>query len=193
MGNNTEEEKAVMDMMLELISKYGVLTINVLGIIVCVCIFINYSNLKSQRDKISDVLEGKRIRKKLNKRTHEMEVEEIEKKATPEEMRERREAFNRVCSWDQVISQLVPLFPLFGILGTVAGLMQQLRTQELDAIMESLNTALGTTLWGLIWAIILKTMVAFLSSRVIYEAEVMLEGYDKEFSDTIALRNITED
>ena len=48
--------------------------------------------------------------------------------------------------------------------------------------MTSLNTALDTTFWGLIFAILLKIIEAVFPSRIIYDVEVMLDDFDKKLN-----------
>jgi len=81
-----------------------------------------------------------------------------------------------------MLTQLIPIFPLLGILGTVAGLMLETKAGDIPAMLGSLDVALVTTFWGLIFAILLKIIEAVFPSRVIYDVEVMLDDFDKKMS-----------
>ena len=64
----------------------------------------------------------------------------------------------------------------------ISGLMLQVHGGGIEAMMNSLNTALDTTFWGLIFAILLKVIEAVFPSRIIYEVEVMLDDFDKKLN-----------
>ena len=51
---------------------------------------------------------------------------------------------------------------------------------EIEAMLSSLDTALTTTFWGLLVAIVLKTFDALLPSRIINDVEVMLDNFEKK-------------
>ena len=55
------------------------------------------------------------------------------------------------------ISQMIALFPLVGILGTVAGLISSGNTTNIEQIASGLGLAMWTTFSGLIASIILKS------------------------------------
>lgn len=182
-----------MSFIINFIAKYGSLLINAIGGVVFVFILKNSVTLSNHKTRIEGALNRKISRTKISKKTKEMKEEESEEKITPETIRNYEKDFNRTCSWYQVFSQMVPLFPLFGILGTVSGLMQQVNAQDIEGIFEALETALGTTVWGLIWAIGLKALVVIWPARIIHDTGVMLDDYYNKFSDTIALKNVVDD
>ena len=113
------------------------------------------------------------------------EIEETDDESatiTPDTIRKYETEFNKKCSWHGVLVQFIPIFPLLGILGTVAGLMLQIQSNDITGMMDSLDVALTTTLFGLIFAIALKVIEALFPSRVIYDVEVMLEDFEKKMS-----------
>ena len=77
-----------------------------------------------------------------------------------------------------------------GILGTVSGLIMQLKGQDLDMLFNSLDTALSSTFWGLIAAIALK-VISTASAKLIEDTENILDDYDKKFENSLKLGNIT--
>ena len=100
-----------------------------------------------------------------------------------------RKEFNETCSKYLTWAQAIPIFPLLGILGTVAGLILQVSTQDAGAIYAALNTALSSTLWGLIAAIILKIVEAWLGLGNINEIETYLSDYDIKYQDAKDMRD----
>lgn len=182
-----------MSFVVNFISKYGSLLINVFGIAVLVCILCNFFKLSNHKAKIEEVLNRRSSNARINIRTQEIEEEEIEERATPETIRNLDKNFNKTCSWYQVFSQMVPLFPLLGILGTVSGLMLQVDAQDINGILGALKTALDTTFLGLVWAIFLKIIVVVLPARIIHDAGIMLDNYYNKFDDTIKLGKLTDD
>lgn len=182
-----------MSWVLEMISKYGVHGITIVGVIMIIFVLKNWIRLSSQKGKIDDAINRKDKKAMINKKTQIIEEEVTGEVTAPERIREYEKEFNEMSASYQMLSQLVTLFPLFGILGTVAGLMLQVNAEDFAGIRSSLNTALGTTFWGLVWAIGLKFLMAIAPARIVFETEAMLESYDKQFNNIIALKNITED
>ena len=172
-----------MGFMLEFISKYGTVGIVLFGIAVAALLLWNGIDLSNQKSRIEEALKRKNNTYTLNAVSKEMEENEDEAAAiTPDTIRKYENAFNTKCSWHGVLVQCIPVFPLLGILGTVAGLMLQVQGGGIEAMMTSLNTALDTTFWGLIFAILLKVIEAVFPSRVIYDVEVMLDDFDKKLN-----------
>ena len=93
--------------------------------------------------------------------------------------------------------QLIPLFPLLGILGTVAGLIYQINSlsdaSQFEGLISSLNVSLYSTFWGLVFAIILKILDSLFPARIIYAIELLFEDYDKKLNNSIMLGNITSE
>ena len=182
-----------MNGVLEFISKYGVAVINICGGVLFIGIMVNMSMLKSQKDQIENVFNYKTKKSIINKKSGRME-EHVERRETEwNELIEREKGFSKVRSWYEVCIQCVTLFPLLGILGTVAGLMLQVAAQNLNEMMGSLNTALETTFYGLIWAISLKLIMSLSSARIIFDVDALLDNYFQGFDRSVALKNVTKD
>ena len=172
-----------MGFILEFISKYGTLGIVLFGIAVAILLFWNGIALSNQKGRIEEALKRKNNIYTLNVISKEIEETADEATAiTPDTIRKYENEFNTKCSWHGVLVQCIPIFPLLGILGTVAGLMLQVQGGGIEAMMTSLNTALDTTFWGLIFAILLKVIEAVFPSRIIYDVEVMLDDFDKKLN-----------
>ncbi len=178
-----------MKFLLQLISNYGVTTIIVIGVITFGGLFLNGQALSTQKGRIKDVLERKN--KKYNVNSNSKEIEETDDESvsiTPDTIRKYETEFNKKCSIHGVLVQIIPIFPLLGILGTVAGLILQIQAMnsggdpEGTGMLGSLDVALYTTLVGLIFAIALKFFDALFPSRIIYDVEVMMDDFDKKIN-----------
>lgn len=164
----------------------------VLGVLLLILLVINLVQLRWHYMQIKSSLSWSNTRTVFNKSTKEVEDKADSENVTPDTIRELQTAFNKTCSWHEAFSQLIPLFPLFGILGTVSGLILQLQASNIDQIFKSLDTALGTTFYGLVFAIILKFIDAVGPARTINETDIILDDYDKKFNTAIKLGNIEE-
>lgn len=162
------------------------------GIVVLAALVVNYITLLNQHKQIVSMMSWKNTRTMLNKKTHEVEDKSDSEKVTPDTIREFQTEFNHTASWHEALAQLIPLFPLFGILGTVSGLIMQLSANSLDKVFSSLNTALGSTFFGLVFAIVLKFFDTLWPAKTINETEIILEDYDKKLNNAIMLGNIDE-
>ena len=172
-----------MKLLLQFIENYAVEAIVILGVVNAVLLLVNGLSLSNQKNKIEEALERRGKKYKFNGESKEIEETDDESVAiTPDTIRKYETEFNKKCSWHGVLIQFIPIFPLLGILGTVAGLMLQIQSSDIAGMMASLDVALTTTLFGLIFAIVLKAIEAVFPSRVIYEVEVMLEDFDKKVS-----------
>ena len=164
----------------------------VAGIALSALLVGNLVKLRFHYSQIKAIMAWKNKRTVLNKSTGEIEDQENLEKVTPDTIRELQTEFNKTCSWHEAFAQLIPLFPLFGIIGTVSGLILQLQAKDIDQLFQSLDSALGTTFWGLVFAIILKFIDALGPARTINETEIILDDYDKKLNNAIKLGNIEE-
>lgn len=162
------------------------------GIILLILLIFNAVSLSNHCNQISAILNWKNTTSTINRKTHEVSDELKEEKVTPDTIREFQTNFLKSCSLHEVYAQLIPLFPLFGILGTVSGLMSQLVSRDVNALFNALEGALGSTVCGLIAAIILKAVDSIWSARKINETEIILDDYDKKLSNAVMLGNISE-
>ncbi|MBR5508688.1 MAG: MotA/TolQ/ExbB proton channel family protein [Lachnospiraceae bacterium] len=172
-----------MGFILQFISNYANTGIVMLGVIVALLLMWNGITLSNHKSRIEEALKRRNNKYIFHTSTKVMEEEEDQDSAiTPDTIRKYETDFNKACSWHSVLIQFIPVFPLLGILGTVAGLMLEVQSGSADKMMLSLNLALETTLFGLIFAILLKIIEAVFPSRVIYDVEVMLDDFDKKLS-----------
>ena len=162
------------------------------GIALVVLMFINYAVLTGQKGHIKSAMNWNNKKSVISKSTHEVEDKKEEESVTPDTIRELQTEFYKTCAWHDAYAQLIPIFPLFGILGTVAGLILQLNAQDIDKMFDALGGAMTSTFWGLIAAIILKAIDALIFSRCVNETEILLEDYDKKVNNAVMLGNISE-
>ena len=182
-----------MNLLLQFIDKYAVEGIVILGMVIAILLLVNGVSLANQKNKIEDALERRNKKYRFNGDLKEIEESDDDSSSiTPDTIRKYETEFNKKCSWHGVLIQFIPIFPLLGILGTVAGLMLQIQANDLEGMMASLDVALTTTLFGLIFAIALKLIEAVFPSRVIYDVEVMLEDFDKKMSIAEMFQNFNE-
>ena len=89
------------------------------------------------------------------------------------------ESFNKIRVNYSIFEQFVPIFPLLGILGTVAGLIQRLG--DINKMMEALSTSMWTTFWGLIAAILLKIVDAIFVSKPVNNMELFFDMFEQNY------------
>ncbi|MBR4146217.1 MAG: MotA/TolQ/ExbB proton channel family protein [Lachnospiraceae bacterium] len=109
---------------------------------------------------------------------------------TWEEILEYKEEYNKIQLIYATFEQFVPIFPLLGILGTVAGLIQHL--DDINKMKEALTLSMSTTFWGLIAAIVLKFADAILVSKTVNKMELYFDTFEQNYNmakDKYALDN----
>ena len=169
------------DLLLGAIEKYGVPFIIIAGIVLLGLMLNNHRKLLFQKERITELLDRRNKNYKKNRETYELEEEDDEKSSvTPDTIRRYESNFNDLCSWHNAFSQLIPIFPLLGVLGTVAGLMLNARGESSTQLMDNLGVALNTTFFGLIAAIILKAYDSLGPSKTINDVDVMLDDFDRK-------------
>ena len=173
--------------MVYFISEYINQFIVLLGIFLGFWMMYNIIRLEKHKSKIETVLNLKSRKVYINKNTRNMDEREEHENITPETLRTYEQDFNKTCSVYRMYIQLIPIFPLLGILGTVSGLMNQLGAENI----EGLNVALTSTLWGLVAAIFFK-ILSLCPGRIVDQVDIMLDNYYDKFDDSIKQGNIVE-
>ena len=178
--------------MIEFIGDYMNVVIIIGGMLVFFFLIKNYIKLYTKKSFIHDAMNRKNKESYLNANTGEVEEREKSEAVTPDTIRDYEKSFNEVVSGYNACTQFIPLFPLLGILGTVSGMVSQLRAQDLEKMFGSLDTALSSTFWGLIVTIFLKIVATF-SAKLIEDTEIILDDYDKKVDNSVKFGNITSE
>ena len=90
-----------------------------------------------------------------------------------------KEEYQNTESWYTAFSLVIQLFPLLGILGTVAGLYQAMNEQT--DMYTGVGFALSSTVIGIIWAIIYKIVDIIFTARAINYIDEGLDIYEKNY------------
>ena len=171
----------VINLILNIFNGWFSWGICIFGLIVLSLLIKNSTSLKNKKDDIVDKLNRRNMKYNKNTQTGELEeTEDTDAAVTSDTIRAAELKFNQTCSKHNAISQLIPVFPLLGVLGTVFGLIKQASAENIVDMLSSLDIALGTTVLGLIFGIVLKIYDALISSRIISDTEVLLDDYDKK-------------
>ena len=191
------KEKHTLNPIFEFMSKNINVFIVILGIILGILLIGNYMFLVGHQSQVEAALNLTNEVTLYNTKTSEFQSKTTKERVTPDTVRGLEKKFNEITLRHAVYVQLIPLFPLFGILGTVAGLIFQINAisnpSQFEGLISSLNLSLYSTFWGLVFAIILKAIDALLPSRTINSIELLFEDYDKKLSNSIMLGNITDE
>lgn len=166
--------------------------IAVLGAGVLIYLVYVSRQLTELRDKTAEQLQGNRGRVYRNQKTLDLKQRETAI-AKREDTYPLRKTFDEICAKYLAVAQLIPVFPLLGILGTVAGLIAQVNAQDASQIYASLDTALSTTFWGLVAVIVLKSVEALLVQRKINDIETIFNDYDIKYQDAVSIRDSEEE
>lgn len=163
-----------------------------LAVIMLLCILHNYTVLKDHFHTISHALNGREVKKKLDSKGN---VTEYERKtaADIDTVHAYENSYNESRAVFETMSQLIPVFPLMGILGTVAGIMSQTTASDSTAIVGSLNVALSSTFYGLIASIVLKLVITLLNGRIISAVDNMLDAYETTIRTRGILNSIKDE
>lgn len=160
----------------------------VAGIVVLIVIIIIANRLKELKHKVEDQIQGNKGRVYRNQKTLDLKQRETAI-AKREDTYPLRKSFDELCARYLTIAQMIPIFPLLGILGTVAGLIAQVTAQDAAQIYASLDVALGTTFWGLVAAIVLKVVEAWTVQKEINDIETIFNDYDIKYQDAVDIRD----
>lgn len=160
------------------------------GVAILVLLLMNAIQLANRKARIDEALHLKNYKYRFDAERKEIEEnEDTDAAITPDTIRKYETEFNQSCSGHDLLAQLIPIFPLLGILGTVAGLMG-MSMEDMAAFNASFGTALSSTFAGLIFSIVLKVADAFITTRIIAEVEVMLEDFEKKMDLAEMFRNL---
>lgn len=148
----------------------------VLGVFCVIRMFLKYQSLKSLHLRVEEELGGYvpsdvKVSDKTLSADYHLKINLLKE-------RQLKELFDTESAQYIVLSQLTGVFPLLGILGTVAGLMLNVSAENTEQLMSSLNTALSSTLWGLFFAILLRTLDSYKLAPIVYLIESRFSDYE---------------
>lgn len=143
---------------------------SVLNIILCVLMFaagiLLFFRLRDIEGKLEEVLEAFDGIKSVETEDYREYIRDdgnpVIRKARESvtydrnKLEDNREAYNKTYADYVAYTQMIAIFPLMGILGTVLGLVLQAGSNDISDLVASLGLALYTTLVGLVAAIVLK-------------------------------------
>lgn len=162
------------------------------GTAVMIVLLRNGLKLSDRKNRIDEELSQNERKTTIDSENHTLSEEISEKRVSDynlDKIRKFKKEFNNLCSKHSAVSQLIPVFPLLGVFGTVWGLMKQVQAGDVEAMLSSLDTALTTTIWGLLFAIVLKVTDALFPSRIISDAEVLFDDFETKIENTSLFRD----
>ena len=166
--------------------------IAVLGAGVLVCLLVISGKLGELGEKVKQEFQGSGGKVYRNRKTLDLKQRDTAL-AKRDETYPLRKSFDELCAKYLTVAQIIPVFPLLGILGTVSGLIAQVSAQDASQIYASLDTALSTTFWGLVATILLKVVETLLVQKKINEIETEFNDYDIKYQDAALLRDAEEE
>ncbi len=163
---------------------------------------VNSIRIGAARERVKSALNND-VRSHFDPETHEVTEKQVASEVNPDTIRRQQTEFGIHRTWYEVLSQLISLFPLLGILGTVSGLIQNLNAAPaaaagadavqsvMDQLVSGMSVAMNSTYWGLIAAIVLKLIATTVPGRLISETENLFEDYDKRFTNATIYKDVT--
>ena len=108
-----------------------------------------------------------------------------------------KEEFDRLCTRYNTLTELIPVFPLAGIFGTVTGLIGQAGlisrgVAGADSMLDNLGVAMTSTWVALVVTMLLKIYVAASTSKKLYLCDVDYESYVRLKEDSYKTGRIKE-
>lgn len=150
------------------------IVMNLAMIAVAVVIYLRILNARKELEKnekeIDRAAGNKTTRRELDKDANIQVVSGSTIGA--KEMQDLHREFDQICVDCDTLSQLIPLFPTMGILGTVAGLMKQVSAEGLEQMTDSIGLALSTTCVAMLITLVLKFIMTVQIGKKVSEIEV---------------------
>jgi len=166
----------------------------VLFIIVFGLLFSLQGKLKKLQNDATRIYRKTKSTSRISSKSGAMGYTELSE-VNPEAMDEAREKFNKLGTSYLSYVQLVSLFPLLGLFGTVYGLIPGLYAMkggDLETLYAALCTALISTFLGLIAGIVLKFYVSLGPSKTINGIENTLDENDRKYNLLVNFGKVTE-
>ena len=157
----------------------------ILSLIVLFRSMQNSGALRSLIEKLDQALPHEGRDKKWDNDKDRVEIRRKSEKGQLEKIAEAEDEFSTLNAQYNTLCQVVTIFPLLGILGTVLGII--FMGDVASASMDSFALALWTTFWGLVASIVLKGKLALSNGRQISLFENKVDSYYRAL-DTISIR-----
>ena len=100
----------------------------IFGIVILIVLIVMSNQFKELKRKVEDHVQGNKGRVYRNQKTLDLKQRETAI-AKREDTYPLRKSFDELCAKYLTVAQMIPIFPLLGILGTVAGLIAQVQAQ----------------------------------------------------------------
>jgi len=100
---------------------------------------------------------------------------------TNEEIENTQKKYQSMSSFYSGYANITAIFPLLGIIGTVAALMKE--ADDIEKLTDNFNVALSTTFLGIFFAIFFKVIDSFLSGSmevIIEEINHVVQEYERK-------------
>lgn len=104
-----------------------------------------------------------------------------EKEWDYEKFDELREEYEKTEKYYSGFTLVIQLFPLLGILGTVAGLFIAINSGQ--DIYDGVKFALSSTVFGIIFAVVFKVMDIFLVVRYVNPIDYNMDRFEKNYQE----------
>lgn len=105
-------------------------------------------------------------------------------------MEEIEDGYEKIGIKYNVCIQLISLFPMFGILGTVMGLMKQIAAAGIEQLTSSVALALGSTIVAIFCAVALRIVDIFTAGKEASIIEGYIAKYDKSFNTRTTIEQL---
>lgn len=139
--------------------------------------------LEQNEREISRLYDGKNIKRDMDKNVNMTVVTDTTIDA--KKINDLRQKYDQTCVDYGTVSQLIPIFPSLGILGTVLGLMLQVQAQGIEEMTDSIGLALSSTCLALFFTVVLKFWMALSVSKKVSDIEVKYMDYERYRQDLV--------
>lgn len=108
-----------------------------------------------------------------------------------------REEFDESCARYSAWVQMITLFPLLGLLGTIIGMIPGLQEMagsgNVDSLYSCLSVALTSTFYGLIASIFLKFITSCFVDTLVDKIDAIFVEYDRQLNIVATFRGDCEE
>lgn len=139
--------------------------------------------LEQNEKEISRLYDGKNVKRDMDKNVNMTVITDTTIDA--KKINDLRQKYDQTCVEYSTVSQLIPIFPSLGILGTVLGLMLQVQAEGIEEMTASIGLALSSTCLALLCTVVLKYWMAVSVSKKVSDIEVKYMDYERYRQDLV--------